>query len=422
MKKEINILRGCTAHTNENEKECNPNSCNKLNVHNYLSDIPTNENTPEIVEVRFKNTRKGFFLNVNKLKLTEGEMVAVEASPGHDIGVVSLTGELVREQMKRKRIRNTDRLRKIYRKVKDLDIEKWDKAIAREHKVMLRSRQIAADLGLDMKIGDVEFQGDGSKAIFYYIADGRVDFRQLIKVLADEFRIRIEMKQIGARQEAGRIGGIGSCGRELCCASWMTNFVTVSTDTAREQELSLNPQKLAGQCSKLKCCLNFEQETYTDAKKDFPGKLPLDTEEGKAFYMKTDVHKRIMWYSFDAHMPKNVTAVSVDRVKTVIEMNRNGKKPAKLLTISEYENIKIEKATDLASQTSLTRFDKPKRKSKKRRSKKRKPNNKKHSAQKKPSGKNTGSSKSGGKKYYKKKKRYTPKNKKNKPGNDQSKK
>ncbi len=369
MEKEVNLLRGCSIQTLDGERKCNPSSCNKLNVYNFLIDLPLNESTPDIVEVRFKNTRKAFFHNVNGLRLKEGDMVAVEASPGHDIGTVSLTGELVREQMRVKRVRHTEELKKVYRKVKDMDIEKYEKAIAREQEVMLRSRQIAKRLELDMKIGDVEFQGDGSKAIFYYIADSRVDFRQLIRSLADEFKIRIEMRQIGARQEAGRIGGIGSCGRELCCSSWMTTFISVSTDTARDQELSLNPQKLAGQCGKLKCCLNFEQDTYLDAKKDFPGRLPLQTAEGTAYYFKTDVHKQTIWYSYDEHYPKNVTGISVDRVHEIISMNKSGNVPEKLMGISDFEEI-VELSYTHDLDDSITRFDNKNKNKKKKRNNK----------------------------------------------------
>ncbi len=369
MNKEINLLRGCHTQTLMGDRICNPSSCNKLNVHNFLKDLPQNETTPDVVEIRFKNTRKGFYHNVNALKLNEGDLVAVEASPGHDIGTVSLVGELVREQMRVKRVRHTEEMKKVYRKAKDMDLEKFEKAIDRENEVMLRTRQIAKRLELDMKIGDVEFQGDGSKAIFYYIADGRVDFRQLIKSLADEFKIRVEMRQIGARQEAGRIGGIGSCGRELCCASWMSNFISVSTDTARDQELSLNPQKLAGQCGKLKCCLNFEQDAYVDAKKDFPEHTPLQTQEGTAYYFKTDVHKQTIWYSFEEFYPKNVTGVQVERVHEVIEMNKNGIKPEKLANQSTF-NIAAELSYTHDLDGSITRFDKFNKKKQKPKAKK----------------------------------------------------
>src|SRR5690554_2107677 len=264
---------------------CGYGSCEKLHATDWLKDIKgVGENN--IVEVRFKNTRKDFYRNVNNLKLKAGDLVAVEASPGHDIGIVSLTGELVTEQMKKYKVTTVNgELRKIYRHARPLDIDKWKEAISLEYETMIRSRQITADLKLNMKIGDVEYQGDRTKAIFYYIADERVDFRELIKVLAERFKVRIEMRQIGARQEAGRIGGIGPCGRELCCSTWMTNFKSVTTNAARYQEISLNPQKLAGQCGKLKCCLNYELDAYLDAQKDFPNTaIPLETEDGTWYH------------------------------------------------------------------------------------------------------------------------------------------
>ncbi len=254
---------------------------NKLDTFNWLKDIPECTNENEIVEIRFKNTRKGFYRNVNNLRLEIGDVVAVEASPGHDIGRVSMVGPLVRQQLKELKIQpSPDDMKKVYRKAKAVDVQKWEEARKLETPTMLRSRKISEELKLNMKIGDVEYQGDKTKAIFYYIADERVDFRQLIKVLADEFKVRIEMRQIGARQEAGRIGGIGSCGRELCCSTYITNFISVTTTHAKYQELSLNPQKLAGQCSKLKCCLNFEVDCYVDAQRSFPSKeIPLEAAD-----------------------------------------------------------------------------------------------------------------------------------------------
>lgn len=366
MKTEDNTLRGCASQAIKSGRHCNPHSCNKLNVFNDLRKYPETLNTPDIVEVRFKNTRKAFYKNVNKLNLTEGDMVAVEASPGHDIGTVSLTGELIKEQMKRKGVPYDGKLRIVYRKVKPPDIEKWESAVQREDDVMLKSRRITKDLKLDMKIGDVEFQGDGTKAIFYYIADHRVDFRELIRVLADEFKIRVEMRQIGARQEAGRIGGIGSCGRELCCASWMSDFVSVTTDTAREQQLSMNPQKLAGQCGKLKCCLNYEKDSYKEALDLFPPKKSLETENGTAYFMKIDVFKQLIWYSFKKDAPENVTSISLERVYEIIEMNKNGKIPEKLKISGEIV-IHSSDYNDLVGQDSITRFDDKKKKRKKRR-------------------------------------------------------
>lgn len=305
----------------------------KLQVTDWLGDIESvNEN--DIVEVRFKNTRKDYYKNVNKLKLKVGELIAVEGNPGHDIGIITLMGELVHEQMKRHKVTlNNGEFRKVYRHAKPTDIEKWKSAITLEHETMIRSRQIVKDLNLNMKIGDVEYQGDKTKAIFYYIADGRVDFRQLIKVLAENFHIRIEMKQIGARQEAGRIGGIGPCGRALCCSSWMCNFVSVTTNAARYQEISLNPQKLAGQCAKLKCCLNFEVDTYIDAQKHFPPtNIPLETEDMVYFYLKSDIFSGIFWYAPQGKVPASLVPVPVERVKEIQRMNKRGKKPEKLIT------------------------------------------------------------------------------------------
>ena len=304
----------------------------KLNSYNWLSDIPSDGRENEVVEVRFKNTRKGFFRNVNNIRLDIDDIVAVEASPGHDIGRVSMVGRLVDIQLKHQRnVPVLEDLKKIYRKAKDVDLEKWEAARSLEVATMLQSRKIAEELGLNMKIGDVEYQGDKTKAIFYYIADERVDFRQLIKQLAEKFRVRIEMRQIGARQEAGRIGGIGSCGRELCCSSYMKNFVSVTTAHARVQDLSLNPQKLAGQCGKLKCCLNYEIDSYADKQKNFPKKdIPLETEDGTAYFVKMEIYKGIYWYSYDRNSISNLTAVTVDRVREVQQLNNEGKKPVKL--------------------------------------------------------------------------------------------
>ncbi|MCF8224207.1 MAG: hypothetical protein K9J25_13810 [Bacteroidales bacterium] len=336
----------------------------KLNSVNWLSDIPDTGNETDIVEIRFKNTRKAFFRNVNNLRLKEGDVVAVEASPGHDIGRVSMTGRLALIKMKQlKVVPSPEDIKKIYRKAKTVDLEKWEDARKQEVPTMLRARTLAKELNLNMKIGDVEYQGDKTKAIFYYIADERVDFRQLIKVLAENFRVRIEMRQIGARQEAGRIGGVGSCGRELCCASYLTNFVSVTTAYARCQELSLNPQKLAGQCGKLKCCLNFELDSYVDRQKNFPPKETLETEEGKAYFSKIEIFKDLYWYSFDRDNLSNPVAVPVSRVKEVLQMNRKGKKPVKLIDHG-YENIDADTFTDVLGSESLTRFDKNKKRKK----------------------------------------------------------
>lgn len=331
---------------------------NKLNTYDWLADIPGNAEEQDMVEVQFKNTRKGYFKNSNRLPLEKGDIVAVEASPGHDIGTVTLTGRLVPLQMKKANIKPDAEIRRVYRKAKPVDMEKYEEAKSREHNTMIRSRQIAADLGLQMKIGDVEYQGDGNKAIFYYIADERVDFRQLIKVLAEAFRVRIEMKQIGARQEAGRIGGIGPCGRELCCATWMTNFVSVSTSAARYQDISLNPQKLAGQCAKLKCCLNYEVDAYVECQKRLPSKeLTLETMNGTYYYFKADILKGTITYSTDKSFLANEATITAKRAFEIINMNRRGEKPEKLEDIFRQDNARPK---DLLEQESLTRFDKSK--------------------------------------------------------------
>jgi cell fate regulator YaaT (PSP1 superfamily) len=333
---------------------------NKLDAFNWLKDITSVPTENDVVEIRFKNTRKGFYRNVNSLRLEIGDIVAVEASPGHDIGRVAMTGALVRDQMRRLKILpSSEDLKKVYRKAKPVDVIKWEEAKKLETPTMLRSRKIAEELRLNMKIGDVEYQGDKTKAIFYYIADERVDFRQLIKVLADEFHVRIEMRQIGARQEAGRIGGIGSCGRELCCSTHICNFISVTTTHAKYQELSLNPQKLAGQCSKLKCCLNFEFDCYVDAQRSFPSRdIPLELTGYNAYFMKMEVHKGIYWYSTDQNVPANLTAVPVERVREIQAMNRKGHKPEKLVQ-GEAPSETTEVHSDLLRNNSLTRFDTP---------------------------------------------------------------
>ena len=328
----------------------------QLNTYDWLADIPGNADESELVEVQFKNTRKGYFRNSNKIPLEKGDIVAVEATPGHDIGVVTLTGRLVPLQMKKANIKSEADIKRIYRKAKPVDMEKYNEAKAREHSTMIRSRQIALDLNLNMKIGDVEYQGDGNKAIFYYIADERVDFRQLIKVLADAFRVRIEMKQIGARQEAGRIGGIGPCGRELCCATWMTSFVSVSTSAARFQDISLNPQKLAGQCAKLKCCLNYEVDCYVEAQKRLPSReITLETKDGEFFFFKADILSNQITYSSDKNIPANLVTISGRRAFEIIGLNKRGIKPDSL--IEETHRSEPKKPVDLLEQESLTRFD-----------------------------------------------------------------
>ncbi len=345
--------------------------CGKLEVFDWLSDIPE-ASDQDIVEVQFKNTRKAFFRNTSQTRLQKRDIVAVEATPGHDIGTVTLTGELVYLQMKKNNLSPDEYdFKRVYRKAKPTDIEKWEEAKKLEKDTMLKSRTLAQELGLDMKIGDVEYQGDCTKAIFYYIADERVDFRQLIKVLADTFRVRIEMRQIGARQEAGRIGGIGPCGRELCCSTWLTNFKSVTTNAARYQEISLNPQKLAGQCGKLKCCLNYELDTYIDAQKDFPDtSIILESMEESYYHFKTDVFKRLMWYSTSKDYGGRVVMLSVDRAKEIIAFNKKGKKIQKIeQEITSTIQADNEKGySNVVEEESLTRFD---NKGKKRRRNKR---------------------------------------------------
>ncbi len=330
---------------------------NKLNTYDWLADIPNSNEESDMVEVQFKNTRKGYYRNSNKINLEKGDIVAVEASPGHDIGTVMLTGRLVPLQMRKANCKPDAEIKRIYRKAKPIDMEKYEEAKAKEHDTMIRSRQIANNLNLNMKIGDVEYQGDGNKAIFYYIADERVDFRQLIKVLAEAFRVRIEMKQIGARQEAGRIGGIGPCGRELCCATWMTNFVSVSTNAARFQDISLNPQKLAGQCAKLKCCLNYEVDAYVESQKRLPSReMELETKDGIFYFFKADILKNLISYSTDKNFAANLVTISGKRAFEIINLNRKGIKPDNLT--EPEKKAEPEKPVDLLEQESLTRFDK----------------------------------------------------------------
>ena len=330
---------------------------NKLNNYDYLSDIVESEQVTDYVEVQFKNTRKGYYLNSNKIPLAKGDVVAVEASPGHDIGTVMMTGKLVLLQMVKARLRPDAEIRRIYRKAKPADLEKYEEAKAKEHETMIRSRKIAEGLGLQMKIGDVEYQGDGNKAIFYYIADERVDFRQLIKDLADAFHIRIEMKQIGARQEAARIGGIGPCGRELCCSGWVSGFVSVSTGAARLQDISLNPQKLAGQCAKLKCCLNYEVDAYMEAQRNFPSReIPLETKDNMYYHFKTDVFKNQMTYSTDKNFAANTVTITAERAFDVIGMNKKGHKPKSLLP-DENEQVHQHKEYQDVLEESVSRFD-----------------------------------------------------------------
>ena len=339
-------------------------SMGQLHSFDYLAGVP-GADEGDYVEVQFKNTRKGFFINSNKIPLEKGDIVAVESNPGHDIGTVTMTGRLVQLQMKKANLRPDIEIKRVYRKAREVDMEKYAEAKARDHDTMIRSRQIAKDLGLEMKIGDVEYQGDGLKAIFYYIADGRVDFRQLIKVLAEAFRVRIEMKQIGARQEAGRIGGIGPCGRELCCTTWMTSFVSVSTGAARFQDLSMNPQKLAGQCAKLKCCLNYEVDAYGEAQKGFPSRdIPLETLDSTYYFFKADILNGQLSYSTDKVFAANVETITPARALEIIAMNRKGQKPVSLDENGVRTDARIE--NDILTDGDLSRFDKKKKKKKNR--------------------------------------------------------
>lgn len=345
-------------------KSCS-RSDHQLNVYDWLADIPGNNESTDLVEVQFKNTRKGYYHNINGLDLKKGDWVAVEASPGHDIGIVTLTGRLAIMQVKKANLKSADDIKRVYRFARDVDMEKYEESKAREHSTMIESRQIAKSLGLNMKIGDVEYQGDGNKAIFYYIADERVDFRQLIKVLADAFHVRIEMKQIGARQEAGRIGGTGPCGRELCCATWMKNFSSVSTTAARFQDISLNPQKLAGMCAKLKCCLNYEVDCYMEAGKKMPQRdVVLETADSDYYFFKQDILAGIVTYSTDKRLAANLETISAERANEIIEMNKRGEKPLELSSGSASKESQRPK--DLLADADISRFDKAKKKKKKK--------------------------------------------------------
>ncbi|MFI3315829.1 MAG: regulatory iron-sulfur-containing complex subunit RicT [Rikenellaceae bacterium] len=389
-KYKLDINRGCyfgcpkkrdnSPESTETGAEGAPDRC-KLSSTDWLSEYGEAKQN-EIFEVKFKNTRRGFYINHNNLPLKRGDIVAVEAAPGHDIGVITMTGDLVASQMKRANFRQENgEYKKIYRKAKNYDIEKWQEAIALEHQTMIESRIIAADLGLNMKIGDVEFQGDRLKAIFYYIADERVDFRELIKIFAERFRVRVEMKQIGARQEAGRIGGIGACGRELCCSTFMSNFVSVTTNSARFQEILINPQKLAGQCGKLKCCMNYEVDAYIDARKEFPRiNEPLETIDGKFYLVKSDIFKRQMTFSSDPNMYANLVTISASRAWEVLKQNRRGVK-VDALNNAKVEVVKSPDYKNVVGQESITRYDNSKndrRRSNNRNRADRRPNNNHH--------------------------------------------
>ena len=374
---------GIPAGCNSNGSCGTGGGCNKLNVFDWLGNmsLPEGQAPCDIVEIRFKNSRKEFYRNVNNLSLNVGDIVATESSPGHDIGVVSITGELVRLQLKKKNVNSrSEDIKKIYRKAKQQDIDKWREAQALEVETMFKARTLALRLGLQMKISDVEYQGDKSKAVFYYTADGRVDFRELIKVMADEFKVRIEMRQIGARQEAARLGAIGSCGRELCCSTWLNDFRTVSTSAARYQQLSLNPLKLAGQCGKLKCCLNYELDSYMDALKEFPeiDNRRLLTEKGAAFHQKTDIFKRIIWWSYTSE-PDVFIPLSIARTKEIFKLNAENIKPADLLEPKQIKDLEVMKQPDyenVVGQDSLTRFDDRKKPNNKAKNQRKPQNNK----------------------------------------------
>jgi len=365
--------KGC-----KNNGTCGTDGCNKLTVFDWLSNmqLPANMEPFNAVEVRFKNGRKEFFLNPENLTLSIGDTVATEASPGHDIGMVTLTGELVRVQMKKKKVPlKVEALPKVYRKASQKDIDIWQSVRDKEADVQKRSREIAIRHGLQMKISDVEFQGDASKVIFYYTAEERVDFRELIKEFARTFNTRIEMKQVGFRQEAARLGGIGSCGRELCCATWLTDFRSVNTSAARYQQLSLNPQKLAGQCGKLKCCLNYELDTYLEALESFPNtEIKLQTEKGNATCQKIDIFKGVLWYAYEKEFA-NWHELTAEKANEIIALNKKGQKPVALEEfIIETPKAEKEPFSNVVGQDSLTRFDQPKQKSKKRRNKRRNKN------------------------------------------------
>ena len=364
--KKEGIPNGCKSNGN-----CATGGCEKMSVFNWLNDIepPAGHKPFDCIEVSFKNGRKDFFKTKGDLNVYTGDTIAVEASPGYDVGTVTLTGELVKHQMNRKGVNyNSKELKSVYRKASQSDLDKWKEGRGLEHETMHKARNMALDLGLRMKLGDVEFQGDKSKAIFYYTAEERVDFRELIKVMADSFKIRIEMRQIGSRQEAGRLGGIGSCGRELCCSTWLTDFRAVSTGAARYQQLSLNPEKLAGQCGKLKCCLNFELDQYMEALKSYPStKTLLETKEGKANHIKTDVFKRLMYYFISKDGKNSIVPLSVERVFEIIELNKKGEIPHKLTDFVDFvEKEAKPDYTNVVGQDELTRFDKVFKKNKKK--------------------------------------------------------
>lgn len=361
------VPNGCKSNGN-----CGDGGCERMSVFDWLADIqvPSGRSVFDVVEVSFKNGRKGFYRNEKGYQIFKGDTVVVETSPGHDVGIVTLTGELVKHQMKRKNVKSAPHeLRKVYRKATETDIERWKTAKSREYDTMHEARELIVKLNLDMKLGDVEYQGDGNKATFYYTADQRVDFRELIKLMADQFKIKIEMRQIGARQEAGRLGGVGACGRELCCSTWLTDFRSVSTSAARYQQLSLNPQKLAGQCGKLKCCLNYELDQYAEALKSFPDtKKTIQTANGPAIHIKTDVFKRKLWYLVKGDRSSSIICLTADRVFELLELQKSGNKIGDLNEFAEVETPANEpEYSNVVGQDDLTRFDQQFKKKKKKR-------------------------------------------------------
>lgn len=367
-KSEDGIPRGC-----QNNGACGIKGCEKLEVYDWLSGmaLPEGQKAFNVIEVRFKNDRKHFFRISDDLELFVGDVVVTEAVQGFDVGVVSLTGELVKYQMRKKNVKDNHEIKRVVRKATQEDITRWQQARMREKETMMAVRTMALNLGLEMKLSDVEYQGDGFKAVFYYTADDRVDFRELIRQIADRFRIKVEMRQFGMRQEAARLGGIGSCGRELCCSTWLNDFRSVSTGAARVQQLSLNPQKLAGQCGKLKCCMNYELDQYIEASKEFPStSLRLHTQKGMAIHFKTDIFKRMLWYVYEDYSVANgPVAMTLDAVKTVIEMNKRGEKPEDLKNFEFQEEVVVDDSDyeNIVGQDSLTRFDRSKRRNNKKR-------------------------------------------------------
>lgn len=360
-----NCASGGTPAGCKNNGNCGVSGCNKLEVFDWLAgmELPLGQKPFDVIEVRFKNSRKGFYRTSPELELQAGDVVCVNADPGTDVGVVSLTGELVRIQLQRRNVKDNHEIKKVKRKATEEDIERWHTARQAEADTMLQARVLARDLGLDMKISDVEYQGDNAKATFYYTAEGRVDFRELIRKLADAFKVRIEMRQIGMRQEAGRLGGIGSCGRELCCSTWLTDFRSVSTSAARYQQLALNPTKLAGQCGKLKCCLNYELDQYLEGIKEFPSpNTKLKTGKGRAFHFKTDIFKRVMYFIYADQIGSSPVPLDVERVKEILEMNKNGEVPDALEDFQDAHLLVVEEPdyANVVGQDDLTRFDKKK--------------------------------------------------------------